>query len=117
MRFAAVLKGGAGWIDGNPYASLFVPPFLFVAHFLLLVWLVSIGFPEHPDTAKVAVSLLLVVIFGLPFSCFGAMALAVRQAFLLPSRAWPILGFIANGAYLTVFSLFFLFNVVLRNLT
>jgi hypothetical protein len=117
MSAVAGLKSAAGWLDGNPYASLFIPPVLFLTHFLLLVWLVSLGFPDHPESSKVTVSLLLVVIFGLPFACFGAMALAVRQAFLLTSRAWPILGFLVNGAYLSVFTLFFLLNLVLRNLT
>lgn len=111
------LRDTLAWIDGNPFASLFMPPFVFLLQFLLLVLLISFGFPDHGPEHNVAVSLLLVGLFGLGFLCFGGMALGVRQAFLLRSRVPPMLGVLANGAYLAAFIFFFLFVLVLRNLT
>lgn len=106
-----------GWVDANPFVTLCLPPAVFLAQFLLLVLLASYGFPDHPPESKVAVSLLLIGLFGLSFLCFGGIALGVRQAFLLPSKAFPVVGVLVNGAYLAGFSLFFLFVLVLRNLT
>ncbi len=111
------LRSILAWIDGNPFASLFMPPIVFLFQFLLLVLLVSLGFPDHGPERTVPVSLLLVGMFGLGFLCFGGVALGVRQAFLLPSKAPPVLGVLANVAYLAAFIFFFLFVLVLRNLT
>lgn len=113
----SVLFRALAWLDGNPYSSLFVPPLLILLQFLLLVLLVSYGFPDHGEEHKVAVSLTLVALFGLPFLCFAAMALGVRQAFLLKPRAFPIIGIIVNALYVAGFTLFFLLVLVLRNLT
>lgn len=105
------------WLDGNPFSSLFLPPALFLAQFFLLVLLLHLGFPDHPDQAKVRVSLVLIALFGLSFLCLFGTALGVRQAFRLESKAVPILGALVNLAYMAGFSGFFLFVLVLQNLT
>jgi hypothetical protein len=105
------------WIDSNPFFTLFIPPTLFLIQFLILLLLLQMGFPHHGGSAVLPVSLLLVALFGLSFLCFFGMALGVRQAFLLEMRVFPIAGVAFNGAYAVGFSLFFLFVVVLRNLT
>lgn len=111
------LKPILRWIDTNPGVTLFIPPALFLVQFLLLLVLVSLGFPDHGADRKVAVSLLLVTLFGLNFICVFGMALGVRQAFLLDAKVFPVIGILANGIYMSGFILFFLFIVVLQNLT
>jgi hypothetical protein len=104
-------------VDANPSVTLWLPPALFLVQFLLLIALVRLGFPDHTGPAVLPVNLLLVALFGLVFLCFFGMALGVRQAFRLQAKAMPIAGILLNGGYLVGFSLFFLFVVVLRNLT
>lgn len=111
------LLGMLAWIDRNPFAPLCLPPLIFLFQFFLLLLLVSYGFPDHGPERTVPVSLLLIGLFGLGFLCFGGMALGVRQAFLLRSKALPVAGVLANGAYLAASIFFFLFVLVLRNLT
>lgn len=111
------LKPILHWIDSNPGFTLFIPPALFLIQFLLLLVLVSLGFPDHGPEQKVAVSLLLVTIFGLNFICVFGMALGVRQAFVLETKVFPVVGVVANGVYMAGFILFFLFIIVLQNLT
>lgn len=111
------IKSLLRWIDTNSGFTLFIPPALFLVQFLLLLTLVSLGFPDHGADSKVAVSLLLVTLFGLNFICVFGMVLGVRQAFILNSKVFPVIGILANGIYMAGFILFFLFIVVLQNLT
>lgn len=105
------------WADTNPFITLWIPPALFLVQFLLLIALVRLGFPDHAGSAVLPANLLLIALFGLALPCFLGMALGVRQAFRLRAKVFPIAGVLLNGAYLVAFMLFFLFVVVLRNLT
>lgn len=104
------------WVAANPFFSLFIPPVLFVIQFLLIVNLVTLGFPNHGPELRLRVSLMLCAIFGISgFSILGIL-IGGRQVFTLRSKAAPLLGIALNAAYLIGFSLYFLFVIVLTNL-
>lgn len=103
-------------IAGNPFASLLVPPALFLLQFILLLLLFQAGFPHHHAQGHyLAGSLLLIAFFGSSFLSLPAAALGVRQALTLKARVVPLLGVFANLVYLVGFVLFFLIAMVLRN--
>lgn len=105
------------WLDTNPYTSLWMPPGVFFLQFFVLLALIKSGFPDNAPDREVQVSLLLIVLFGLTGICLAGIALGVRQALILESKIFPLVGILINGLYLAGFTFFFLFVLVLRNLT
>ena len=105
------------WLDTNPYTSLWMPPGVFFAQFFVLLGLIKSGFPDNAPHQEVQVSLLLVGLFGLGGICLAGILLGVRQVLTLESKVFPLIGILFNGVYLAGFTFFFLFVLVLQNLT
>lgn len=108
------MRGSCKALLENPFASLLVPPGLFLAQFLLLLLLFQVGFPHHARGHKLAGSLLLIMFFGTSFLSLAGAGLGLRQTLTLKAKAAPLLGVAANLIYLAGFILFFLFVVVVR---
>lgn len=113
----SLLRGLWIRLDNNPFTSLWILPGVFILQFFALVALIKSGFPDNAPHQEVQVSLLLVGLFGLAGVCLAGIALGVRQALILESRILPLLGIVLNGLYLAGFTFFFLFILVLQNLT
>lgn len=105
------------WVDTNPFTSLWLPPLAFFTQFFFLLALVKSGFPDNAPHQEVRVSLLLIALFGLGGLCLAGIALGVRQVLILRSKIFPLIGILLNGLYLAGFTFFFLFVLVLQNLT
>lgn len=104
-------------VDTHPATTLLVPPLVFLLQFFQLLALVKLGFPNNADAVEVPVSLLLIGLFGSSGLCLLAACLGVRQVFVLPVKALPVVGVAANALYLAGFIFFFLLILVLQNLT
>jgi hypothetical protein len=105
------------WLDTNPYTSLWMPPGVFFLQFFVLLALIKSGFPENAPQQEVQVSVLLIGLFGLTGICLAGMILGVRQVLILESKIFPLVGILLNALYLAGFTFFFLFVLVLQNLT
>lgn len=105
------------WLDANPYTSLWMPPAVFFLQFFILLALIKSGFPDNAPQQELQVSLLLIGLFGLGAVCLAGILLGVRQALILESKIFPLIGILLNGIYLAGFTFFFLFVLVLQNLT
>lgn len=105
------------WLDTNPFTSLWMPVGVFFLQFFALLALLKSGFPDNAPHQELQVSVLLIGLFGLGGICLAGIALGVRQALLLESKIFPMIGILLNGFYLAGFTFFFLFVLVLQNLT
>ncbi|MBW8888430.1 MAG: hypothetical protein JF616_11800 [Fibrobacteres bacterium] len=105
------------WLDGNPFASLAVPPVLLIIQFLDLLLLFRVGLPQSMADTHGKAALCILFLFALSLISIPALMLAVRQVFLLPNKVAPSLAILANGCYFVGFVFFFVLCFVVRTFT
>jgi hypothetical protein len=119
VSFAASLRLGDAWrwLEGNPFATLAVPPLLIILQFLDMLLLFEVGLPQSMADTHGKAALLICLLFALSLPSTLAVLLAVRQVFLLPNKVAPSLGIVANGFYFIGFFAFFVLCFVVRTFT
>jgi hypothetical protein len=105
------------WLDGNPFATLAVPPLILLAQFLDMILLFRVGLPQSMTEAHGKAAFCIIFLFAFSLMSIPAAMLAVRQVFLLSNKIAPSLGILANGFYFVGFVAFFVLCFVVRSFT
>jgi hypothetical protein len=92
----------------SPFCPFCIPPALAVLQFLVMSWLMAIGFPDFVPDRRDQAGMLITVLLGLCFFALLGMGWSLRQVLYGKYKIAAALGAVFNGAYFLGFLLFFI---------
>ena len=91
----------------SPFFTFCIPPALFVLQFLVMVLLISTGFPEVLSGQMLKAGLLIIGLFSLTFLALFGAGWGIRQVFMGDHKFVSALGAAFNGCYFLGVSVFY----------